>query len=137
MRAVTFNVCLSCMFGRVWDLKSNCALINPLCILFNKITNKCELCYGGYVLDSNGSCKVVPNALAPPQKYTENCASFNSKKQCISCFSGWYVLRDSIGGYYCQKVSDVCLNYNLSNGLCTSCYNGYLLTAQGDCQIPH
>lgn len=33
---------------------------------------------------------------------------------------------------YCQQVSDLCQNWDITTGACTSCYNGYILSS-GSC----
>lgn len=108
-------------------------MIDPFCKLFNPVSKMCIMCYPGFGIDIDMKCKQIHLLSIKNQKYSQNCASFNEKGQCIDCFYGYYVAQDT-NGFYCQKVSDLCKGYSKTTGKCISCYMGYYLKTDGSCE---
>ena len=121
--------CLTCPKGFYLNDLINCTQVDSLCMLFNPMIKMCLLCYPGYSLDTDKTCKELKNLSIGLQKYSLNCARFNDKGQCILCYNGHYLTQDT-NGSFCEKVNDLCKTYSMSTGKCTSCYLGYFMSTK-------
>ena len=126
------GLCATCPQGFYLSSDFSCIVVDLLCKTFNPTTQKCALCYPGYGIDTDSTCKQVSQLSANLQKYYLNCAQYNQLNKCSSCYNGYYLTSDS-NGTFCLKVSDSCRTYNSSTGKCTTCYLGYYRDAHGAC----
>lgn len=111
------------------------------CLVLDPSTSKCNLCTGGYFLNSNGVC--TPNSLCEPGKYIKDgkCITNNplclkqdpASSMCLQCILGFFASIDGqcllqlncpdrqfFSKGSCLDVSTLCGNYS-KEGLCTSC----------------
>jgi proprotein convertase subtilisin/kexin type 5 len=116
--------CNECYQGYYYNqVERICKKVNPLCRGSNPANGACTGCYPGYALNTNnGNCEV---SFKDP-----NCKDFKPDNTCRQCSSRYYV--NSNGK--CSPANPLCKDFNQNNGLCTTCYPGYGLTDQGQCQ---
>ena len=60
----------------------------------------------------------------------ENCRFHNAAGECTECVFRYILIEGE-----CSAVSDQCKTFNLSNGDCLSCYDGWNLD-DGECVLP-
>ena len=111
--------CTECSPRYFIDVQGNCALVAPLCDLYQKVGGKCLQCFEGYKLMGDSSC--ASNNLA------QGCTSATKEGTCSSCLPQ-YVL-DGKGG--CLTRDPNCLEYQ--NGECLKC-NYFFFISQGACK---
>ena len=93
-------------------------------------------CPNGYFRNSLGKCEANPTNNCPTGFFLNslgNCELIDSSTTIASlpnCQDGFF--RNIYGN--CEAVNPLCKTYNLINGFCTSCYNGYTLN-QGSCLV--
>ena len=115
------QVCLSCSTNWVFNQNGVCVPVSDQCRTFNQ-QGQCVSCYQGYDL-ANGACIVSPSYTAKPSDL--GCKLWDWNKQvCLTC-SQWWVRSATTNA--CVPVSDLCKDYNIINGQCTVCYQGFNL----------
>ena len=115
------NVCRECYSGYfIKTTTGECIVINPFCRISNETTGDCLSCYQGYIV-SEGKC--VPTSVDP------NCVRFDENQTCVRCSSRFF-MRNGL----CTPVSPLCRTFNVTIGICLSCYQGYTLSV-GSCRI--
>jgi hypothetical protein len=115
------NVCQQCA-KTAYFYNGVCTQSNPLCKTFNTNNGWCLSCYSGYNLQ-NGQCIIATNA---PTDLL--CAQWNNGI-CTQCATTAY-FRNGV----CTQSNPQCRTFDQSNGLCLSCYNGYILSS-GNCNV--
>ena len=119
------NVCTACSKNWVFNSNKVCVQVNSLCQSYDN-TGACTSCYQGYDL-SNGECVLSLSNNAKP--VDSGCSNWDWNSQvCLACSKNWVFNNNGV----CVPVSDQCSTSD-SNGLCTSCYQGYDLK-NGICQ---
>lgn len=111
------GTCKTCSFRSIKNSLGICISVNTLCQTWNG-NAKCTSCYGGYLL-SSGNCILASDT---------NCLIWSGNR-CVQCIPWTYN-----NGSKCVQVSTVCRTFTRSNGLCTSCYQGWLLK-NGSCIV--
>jgi hypothetical protein len=111
------GTCKKCSFRSIKNSLGVCVSVSTQCKTWNG-NGRCTSCYGGYLLNS-GNC-ILPS--------DPNCLLWSGNK-CVQCIPWTYY-----DGSKCVQVSTVCRTYTPSNGLCTSCYQGWLLK-NGSCIV--
>lgn len=116
--------CLKCSNNWVSNDFGVCIPVSDQCKTFDQ-TGACSSCYIGYNLASNGKC-----VLAPIQQVSDvGCGTWDWNNQvCLKC-SVRYVFN---ANHVCVPVADSCNSFD-NNGVCTSCYVGFVLN-NGSCQ---
>jgi len=117
--------CTQCYPNYYLSANGSCPLSNPLCKTINNTNGDCLTCYPGYIVKDK-TC-IIPTA----SDADANCIKFYSSGNCSSCYVGYYILNG-----VCTKINILCKTYNLVNGYCLSCYPGYTLYPNGQCNIP-
>ena len=119
------QVCLAC--------SSNWVLVNKVCVpvsdqcAAHDASGACTSCFKGYDL-VKGVCELSTFNVAKPSDL--GCATWDWDKQvCLKCSNRWTFNAKKL----CIPVNDFCASYDSASGACTSCYNGYLLSA-GSCE---
>lgn len=118
------NYCVECYQGFL-AINGKCAIKNPVCKDIDQ-SNACTSCWPGYVLDSS-TCVPEKAGATGGDIY---CIKAGYNGACAQCSSGFYY---SPTLYRCTELDPLCKDSNMSNGLCTSCYQGYQLTQAGKC----
>lgn len=77
----------------------------------------CNSCYSGYTLQNNTCVKSTDQPSA-----NSFCAKWNGT-ECSECSRGTFL--NAVG--ICAVVNPLCLTFNMTNGNCLSCYQGYAL----------
>lgn len=110
---VDWNNVKSCSWSYSFKLTFNCSIVTTNCNDCNSYTN-CLYCFYGYFLYMN---KCYMNI--------QNCVTRNGL-ECTVCASGYVLVNGA-----CRLCSSFMPNCNTcsSTTLCSTCYNGYALTA--------
>lgn len=117
------NLCLNCSKGFYFNQNKVCTQINSNCRSFDLTSLVCTACYSGYDLNA-GEC-VASNASS---LVSTTCAQWLDGV-CVKCIPrAYYDFQAN-----CVMVSDSCKTFNNFNGKCTSCYSGYSLDNNGNC----
>ena len=111
---VTNGVCQKCSKG-FYLLNGKCQLIDPQCKNFDMTLLECTQCYSGYNLAANKKCVV-----APPSTTMVGCAEIKNNT-CVKCARDYW--QDVNKG--CNKVDPICKSFDLANGNCLTCYDGF------------
>ena len=102
--------------------------VSDQCREWNVDTGACSSCYTGYTL-SNGQC--VRDAAFGSNPSNPNCKDF-SNGRCNECPFRAYFDANGI----CQFVNGQCQTWDLQDGHCLTCYNGYNLDNGACVQAP-
>ena len=134
------NTCLVCS-DRSVNIIGVCAAVSDQCKTWSLDFTPCHTCNDGWLQPGvctscydgwslyNGVCTVTSTSPPPPPPSNYLCVTFATDGSCLVC-SNRSVLKDGI----CVAVSDLCNTWDSTTGLCTSCYGGYTLTADGVCK---
>jgi len=118
------QVCLQCSKNWVFSSNGACVPVSDQCNTFDA-SGSCTSCFKGYDL-VNGNCVFSKSNNAQPSDL--GCANWDWNNQiCLSCSKGYTLNSNKI----CTAVSTQCNAYD-TQGLCTSCYQGYDLI-NGSC----
>ena len=109
------GVCLNCSSGYYIGISSICSPVNPLCNAYDMSNGQCITCVQGYAIQNN-TCLSFTDI--NPQ-----CLQFDNNGVCLNCSSDYYIGPNSI----CISVSPLCNAYDMSNGLCITCIQGYAI----------
>ena len=116
-------MCVQCA-PRAYSLNGKCTAINTLCATWENTMGMCTSCYSGYLLQG-GACILNNQAV----NSNPLCQIFNGSV-CLKCATRAYFANNGV----CVGVSDTCNGYNIENGQCSSCYNGWVLR-NGRCDL--
>lgn len=116
-----YNYCQQCSSNYFIQL-GNCLLADQLCQTFDPNNGNCLTCYNGYILNNT---KCYLDSTPPP-----NCKVY-SNGVCQQCADRYFM---KAGKGACVQVSTLCNAYDNQTGLCSSCYDGYMLSG-GLCTI--
>lgn len=122
------TVCVECSPNWIQDSNGFCLPVSEDCRTHDA-NGLCTGCYRGYIVNE-GKCVFdeVGNNQAPPQ---QGCHIWNwNTLTCEQCSSWWHFNQDGV----CEEISALCHEYS-ADGLCTSCYKGYVLTDNGACVV--
>ena len=111
------TACTQCSKGYYLS-NSECLLIDPLCKSFGLSSLRCEQCYIGFDLKSDGTCVVSETSAST----TEGCAQFNNSL-CVRCSKGYYFENNTT----CRAIDPLCKTFDLERSVCTTCYVGFQL----------
>ena len=111
------QTCLECSAFWFFDSNGVCMQVSDLCAS-NDANGACTSCYSGFTLN-NGICEVTPRQPVSDA----GCKTFVNGA-CTECSANFVFDSSNV----CRAVSDQCKTHDLSNGWCTSCYQGYDLT---------
>jgi hypothetical protein len=153
------NVCLECSFrfffnGTVcvpvsdqcstWDVSGRCTLcyagyqlvsgvcqkaaeqkVSDLgCALWNWSQQQCLQCSNNWVFNSQGVCVPV----------SDQCKTFNTAGNCVSCYVGYTIISGQCQLSPDQRPSDLgCATWNWTNKTCLQCSNNWVFNSQGVC----
>jgi hypothetical protein len=117
------NVCITCSKGYYFNQNKVCTQVNSECKTFDYTKLVCTACYNGYDLVA-GNC----NPTNSSSTVSTTCAQWLDSV-CVKCVPRAYYDFEA----NCIMVSDSCNTFNNFNGKCTSCYSGYLLDSNGNC----
>lgn len=107
------SVCVGCQVGYYFGVGGICTIADVNCLSFNSITGYCYLCNPGWV--SQGTTCIAESILNP------HCFTWS---ECVACQPGYYF---GVGGI-CTLADPICATFNPSNGYCTSCHAGYVVS---------
>lgn len=122
------SICIQCGDRYFKGQSGLCQQVNNLCNTWDSSNGNCLTCYPGYTL-SNGQCSVSNNQNSNSNS-NSNCAQYSSDQICLKCSSGYYFNANGI----CTVINPLCATYNVINGQCLTCYNGYSLNL-GSCVL--
>ena len=109
--------CQECSNFWYFNADNVCVPVSDLCATYNATNGQCLTCYGGYQINQ-GICALIP----PQEVADQGCRNFINGV-CVECSEFWVFNANNI----CIPVSAQCRTHNLTNGWCTSCWNGYAL----------
>ena len=130
------GVCEACSDSWVFDQNGVCRTVSDQCKTHDLSNGWCTSCYQGYdltdVLDANNNvvdrtCNFSPSNTAAPADL--GCKAWNNGA-CSECSANWFFDANNV----CQPVSDLCKSFDVANGQCLSCYQGYDLV-NGVCEF--
>jgi len=127
------GVCTGC-YSSFYLSQGKCYRLDPLCKNYTASMSQCASCYDGYTL-SSGQC-VVPSQ-APDSNNDQYCIK-SKGIYCITCANGYYLAPNGT----CTQLNSVCKTSDMTNGACTDCYPGYVLSyptciVAGSVNIPY
>lgn len=111
--------CISCMSRYYIGVNGICTVVTLPCLTYDMFTGYCLACWQGYALSGNTCAGTAAN--------NPYCTNFIGVV-CINCATRFYIGPDNI----CKPASQTCDTYNMSNGVCFSCYVSYSLV-NGTC----
>ena len=109
------GVCQRCAKGSYFGPSGICTVVDPNCKETQGDT--CLSCYNGYTLQENTCVKSTVEETSDPL-----CAEWLDEI-CVKCSDGSFVNTDG----RCALVDPLCKTYDLLNGACLSCYQGFSL----------
>ena len=122
------QVCLSCATRYMMNQNGQCIRLNDNCEIFNA-AGVCTQCYKGYELDITNNC--VLSAINQQGPSDLGCAEWDWDNQvCLQCSERFVFNSQGI----CVQVSDDCASFG-ANGLCQTCYKGYVVDQSGRCVL--
>jgi hypothetical protein len=116
------TVCSLCPNRYYFGPNGLCTPINPQCDTYS-FSGGCLSCYSGYKI-SGVDC--IPSI----KKLDYNCKSYNALGVCASCYSKFYFSQSQST---CLPLNPLCKTHNTTNGLCLSCFSGFMVNAAGMC----
>lgn len=115
------GICQRCAVTAYWK-NGVCTQADTLCKTFDSNNGACTSCYKGYALQY-GQCVRIADSPADAL-----CAKWNDGI-CIQCSKTAYFRNGA-----CIQSNPQCRTFDSSNGWCTACYNGYVLSG-GNCVV--
>ena len=156
------NICLQCS-NRYYYNGKQCVPVNDQCNTWDSSSGRCTTCYNGYDLQLDGTCQLSTKNSAPSDlgcgtwdwknlkclqcsnnwvfnsngvcvPVSDQCNTFDSRGNCVSCYVGYNLQNGKCFLAPTQAPSDLgCGNWDWKNQKCLQCSNNWVFNDKGVC----